>query len=300
MNFEHDINKVLHGDCISIIKEFSPESINCVITSPPYWKLRDYGWDGQWGQEKTFGEYLEHLWSLMNEIWRVLKNDGTAWINLGDTYGKHHDIANKCLLLLPHRFAIGCMERGWIIRNDIVWAKRNSLPEGVTDRFSKKHEYFFLMAKNEKYHFDLDSIRDKCQPLNRWGGNKLVAKGISKFDEGTGHSIYRDRNMQPNDGMKNPGDVADFWDIPTQPNNDNHFAAYNLPLIIKPIMAGCPEKGIILDPFCGTATTGYAAILHDRKFIGIEGNEKWVTEGNYRLNSIGKDQTLINNPTFMW
>lgn len=302
-----ETNKIYHGNCLDVIKTFPDKSIHSVITSPAYWQLRDYQWDGQWGLEPTYQMYLENLWSLMDEIWRVLKDTGTVWINLGDTYGtqsgnmrnpitsKESDYAgnsihiqqsktiHKCLLLIPHRFAIGCIDRGWIMRNDIIWAKRNGMPESVTDRFSKKHEYFFFMTKNEKYYFDLDGVRVKSPPLNRWGGNKLVANGISKWDEGTGQESYRTRDMQPNDGMKNPGSVSDFWDIPTQPSKDAHYATYNTKLIDKPIVAGCPIGGIILDPFCGTATTGCRAIDLQREFIGIEGSQSFVEIGNKKL-----------------
>ena len=184
-----ELNKIYEGTCLDVIRTFPDKSIDCVITSPPYWQLRDYGWDGQWGNEPTFKMYLENLWSLMDEIWRVLKDTGTVWINLGDTYNSGgntrsqkegqkqgavpHDYLKatgftktdislngraKTLLLIPHRFAIGCIDKGWIMRNDIIWAKRNGMPESVTDRFTKKHEYFFFMTKNEKYYFDLDSI----------------------------------------------------------------------------------------------------------------------------------------------
>jgi DNA modification methylase len=302
-----ELNKILQGDCMSVIKTLPNKSVNCVITSPPYWQLRDYGWNGQWGLEPTFQMYLENLWSLMDEIYRVLSDDGTAWINLGDTYNgvkkgntsnkgycentvidtfakpKQDKIEDKCLLLIPHRFAIGCIDRGWIMRNDVVWAKRNAMPESATDRFSKKHEYFFFMAKNQDYYFDLENIRIKSLPLNRWGGNKLVAKGVSQWDEGTGQTSYRDRDMQPNNGMKNPGDVSDFWDIPTRASKDKHYAQYNTQLIDRCIVAGCPIGGVILDPFCGTATTGCRAIDLDRKFIGIEGNEEYVKIGNKKL-----------------
>ena len=275
------------------------ESVDCIITSPPYWQLRNYGYPEQWGLEPTFNEYLEHLWSLMDEIYRILKPNGTVWINLGDTYGtqrgglrgantfdpKNREATknvieqpktiHKCLLLIPHRFAIGCIERGWIVRNDIIWAKRNGMPESVTDRFSKKHEYFFFMVKSEKYFFDLDAIRDKCQPLDRWGGNKLIAKGQSEWDKGTGQQSYRTRDMQPNGGMKNPGSVSDFWDIPTKPNKDKHYAQYPDTLISKPILAGCPEGGIIYDPFMGSGSTADAAIRTNRKFIGSEASKEY-------------------------
>ena len=166
------INKIHNGDVLEVMARIPDASVDSVITSPPYWQLRDYGYPEQWGLEPTYQEYLEHLWALMDEIWRVLKDSGTVWINLGDTYGgtgakgvgeygklnhmtqnefKGNSATSKCLLLIPHRFAIGCIDRGWVMRNDIIWAKRNGMPESVTDRFSKKHEYIFFMTKNPKY-----------------------------------------------------------------------------------------------------------------------------------------------------
>jgi len=298
------LNSIYEGTCLDVIKTFPDKSIDCVITSPPYWQLRDYGWSGQWGMEKTFQEYLEHLWELMDEIRRVLKDTGTVWINLGDTYNgdkvgndnpkmnkdvnvtsfkkeKDKTIPNKCLLLLPHRFAIGCIDRGWIMRNDIIWAKRNGMPEPVTDRFSKKHEYFFFMSKNEKYFFDLDNIRGKHSQvsLNRdnYGRKTEYAKGFAAVGR-----TYEAGEMC-NPSGKNPGSVSDFWDILTKPSSDKHYASYNTELIDKPIVAGCPKGGIILDPFCGTATTGCRAIDLQRKFIGIEGSPEYVKIGNKKL-----------------
>ena len=311
------LNTIYEGKCLDVIRTFPDKSIDCVITSPPYWQLRDYGWDGQWGNEPTFQMYLENLWSLMDEIWRVLKDTGTVWINLGDTYGSfrgsssassfsrngngdnRHEMNErpnkgkfeKCLLLIPHRFAIGCIDRGWIMRNDIVWAKRNGMPESVTDRFSKKHEYFFFMAKSEKYYFDLESIRDnhiwaKRDKRSQVEGGVLSGGKTATNEYGTNKVAY-------NPNGKNPGSVSDFWDIPTKGNSDNHYASYNTRLIDKPIIAGCPVGGIILDPFCGTATTGCRAIDLQRKFIGIEGKPEYVQIGNKKLNPFIISQQLF-------
>lgn len=288
---------------MDIIKTLPDKSIDCVITSPPYWQLRDYGWDGQWGNEPTFQMYLENLWSLMDEIWRVLKDEGTVWVNLGDTYGTQSGgmrnamkqntgvkpesfgdgiiqskSIHKCLLLIPHRFAIGCIDRGWIIRNDIIWAKRNGMPESVTDRFSKKHEYFFFMAKNEKYYFDLDGIKDRTLTYDFTVRDRDTTK-LNNTPGRTKMGGLKENNYN----TKNPGSVSDFWDIPTKGNNEKHYAAYNTKLIDKPIVAGCPVGGIILDPFCGTATTGCRAIDLGRKFIGIEGKAEYVEIGNKKL-----------------
>ncbi|KKQ95335.1 MAG: methylase N-4/N-6 protein [Candidatus Woesebacteria bacterium GW2011_GWA1_39_11b] len=295
-----ETNVIYKEPCLETLRKMPAGFLDCVITSPPYWQLRDYGYEGQWGLEPTFQEYLAHLWEMMNEIYRVLKPTGTCWINLGDTYGtqsgnmakpqesKHTDYAgdaiaikqpksiHKCLLLIPHRFAIGCIDRGWIMRNDCIWAKRNAMPESTQDRFSKKHEYFFFMVKQEKYYFDLDAIRDKSKPLNRWGGNKLIAQGKSEWDKGTGQQSYRTRDMQPNDGMKNPGDVSDFWNIPTKPSTEKHYASYNDALLMKPVLAGCPAGGLIYDPFMGTGSTAEVALRTGRRFIGSEMSEEYV------------------------
>ena len=295
-----EINKIYNETCLDTLKKMSDKSIDCVITSPPYWQLRDYGYQGQWGLEPTFQEYLEHLWQMMDEIYRVLKDEGTCWINLGDTYArgtrakyahsnqslrsKHEHLIepntkpnyeglDKCLLLIPHRFAIGCIDRGWIVRNDIIWAKRNGMPESVTDRFTKKHEYIFFMTKSEKYFFDLDPIRDKHKEvsINR---NKYK---LSSYNE---ENASRNREMKAgellNDKGKNPGSVSDFWDITTKSSSTKHYASYNIDLIKKPILAGCPENGIIYDPFMGTGTTAIAAINSDRNFIGSEMSEEYI------------------------
>jgi len=308
-----ELNKIYEGTCLDVIKTFPDKSIDCVITSPPYWQLRDYGWDGQWGNEPTFQMYLDNLWSLMDEIYRVLKDTGTVWVNLGDTYNgnktghtdnktnpavklnnidkKKQNAPDKCLLLIPHRFAIGCIDRGWVMRNDIIWAKRNGMPESVTDRFSKKHEYFFFMAKSEKYYFDLESIRDnhiwaKRDKRSQVEGGVLSGGKTATNEYGTNKVAY-------NPNGKNPGSVSDFWDIPTKGNSDSHYASYNTHLIDKPIIAGCPKEGIILDPFCGTATTGCRAIDLQRKFIGIEGSPEYVKIGNKKLHPFQITQQLF-------
>lgn len=362
-----EINKIYQGHCMDLFKQLDNESIDSVITSPPYWQLRDYKWDGQWGLEPTFQLYLEHLWEMMDEVWRVLKPSGTVWINLGDTYGTKsgnfqggnqienkikyvggiddytkEDNYHKCLLLIPHRFAIGCIDRGWIMRNDIIWAKRNGMPESTKDRFSKKHEYFFFMVKSDRYYFDLESVKDRTKTKDTSTRNR----DETKLNNTPGRTKMSGLKTNGYD-TKNPGSVSDFWDIPTQPSSDDHFASYNDKLIGKPIVAGCPQyvcikcgkpresiikntpmvvnlskrtekmclpknkrvlsgtmisparneiigltdcgcksgfrAGIILDPFCGTATTGCRAIELGRNFIGFEGSKKFVEMGNKNI-----------------
>jgi DNA modification methylase len=304
-----DINKIYNEPCLETLKKMPNDFLDCVITSPPYWQLRDYGYDGQWGLEPTYQEYLEHLWEMMDEIYRVLKPTGTAWINLGDTYagnnknsglgevrttGKNDKTMlsqrrnigntkepNKCLLLIPHRFAIGCIDRGWILRNDIIWAKRNGMPESVTDRFSKKHEYFFFMVKSEKYYFDLDSVRDKIRGYIDGNQNNM-----SKF-------LGNNEKKEAIEKGKNCGDVSDFWDIPTKPSNNEHYASYNDALLRKPILAGCPENGIVYDPFMGTGSTAEVAIRAKRNFIGSEMSKEYIEICNKRLEPFLKQTTLF-------
>ncbi len=307
------INKIHQGNSLDILRHMPDNSVDCVITSPPYWQLRDYGYHDQWGLEPTYQEYLEHLWSLMDEIYRILKPTGTAWINLGDSYsnsggsgsknyypkhtqfgksdckeGKYQpptpqqeNIPNKCLLLIPHRFAIGCIDRGWVMRNDIIWSKPNSMPESVTDRFSKKHEYFFFMVKQQKYYFDLNGIRDRHSKST-----------VKRFDRGYEGSGNRDYISGPQNHLKkfmnntkakakilalgkNPGSVSDFWHISTKPNSEKHYASFNFELIEKPIVAGCPKDGIVLDPFCGVGTTLIRAFQLGRRIIGIDGSKEY-------------------------
>lgn len=316
-----EINKIYNEPCLTTLNRMPDSFVDCVITSPPYWQLRDYGYPEQWGLEPTFNQYLEHLWQLMDEVYRVLKPTGTAWINLGDSYStqsgtnaalargthkaqdstylvnrgeselliKDKSLPNKCLLLIPHRFAIGCIDRGWIVRNDIVWAKRNGMPESVIDRFSKKHEYFFFMTKNEKYFFDLDSIRDKHQatPKEMQRQKRLDKEQGYSIANGLGESISKAHSggVGYDENGKNPGSVADFWDIPTTPSSNEHYATYNDKLLFKPILAGCPEDGIIYDPFMGTGTTALVALRAKRNFIGSEMGKKYFDNAEQRVNA---------------
>lgn len=196
-------------------------------------------------------------------------------------------------MLIPHRFAIRCIdELGLILRNDIIWAKRNGMPESVTDRFSKKHEYFFFMVKNQKYYFDLDGIRD-----NHKSDSKEIARqkrGLEPkgYAQASGMSDGYSGGVGYNTIGKNPGDVSDFWDIPTQPSSEKHYASYNFKLIDKPIIAGCPKDGIILDPFCGTGTTILRAIQLGRTGIGIDGSKEYCEIANKRIDDFNKQIAL--------
>lgn len=315
-----EANRIYRESCLETLRKMPDDFIDCVITSPPYWQLRDYGYDGQWGLEPTFKEYLNHLWDMMDEIHRVLKPLGTCWINLGDSYStqsgtnlaiangtykkeqstyltnrgesgnliKDKTLKNKCLLLIPHRFAIGCIDRGWIVRNDCIWAKRNGMPESVKDRFSKKHEYMFFMVKNEKYYFDLDSIKDHTITSD----TIIRDRDTTKLNNTPGRT--RMGGLKENNySLKNPGDVSDFWDIPTKPNSSKHYATYNDSLLIKPILAGCPKGGIVYDPFMGTGSTAEVALRSGREYIGSEMSEEYCKIAEKRLEPFLLQQELF-------
>lgn len=283
------------GNSIDVVKTLPDNSVDCVITSPPYYQLRDYNYEGQWGLEDTYKEYLDNLISLMHELKRVLKDTGTMWINLGDTYmnnssysqagrqgfgrdkigmlnKKDDKIRKKSLMMMPERFAIRCIDEvGLILRNSIIWASPNKIPESVTDRFSKKKEYIYFFTKQPKYYFDLDSIKDplihKTASGIKFGGNK---------GDGNATGIYSGNNYDASKLTgKNPGDVTDLWKITNKPNSDKHYASYNAELINKPLIAGCPEGGVVLDPFAGTGTTGIACIDNKRKYIMIDMSEEY-------------------------
>jgi site-specific DNA-methyltransferase (cytosine-N4-specific) len=246
---------------------------------------------------------------MMDGIYRVLKPTGTCWINLGDSYNgnkKSNDdpkqneskiksnvnktiqpnIKDKCLLLIPHRFAIGCIDMGWILRNDCVWAKRNGMPESVLDRFSKKHEYVFFFVKQEHYYFDLDSIRDK---------NLTKSNIRNKSDENYGTELHAGAGEREWNNLKgkNPGDVSDFWDIPTKPSSTKHYATYGDSLLVKPILAGCPKGGIVYDPFMGTGSTAEVALRSGRNYIGSEMSEEYCKIANKRLIPFLSQQELF-------
>lgn len=297
-----EINKIYQGDVLEVLKTFPDECIDCVVTSPPYWGLRDYGVDNQIGLESTPEEYVNKIVEIFREIKRILKKEGTAWLNLGDSYngtgygqennnspkqlsnrgaktsasnGKNiKTLKPKDLVGIPWRVAFALQTDGWYLRQDIIWHKPNPMPESVTDRCTKSHEYVFLLAKSQKYFYDNEAIKDKyIAPMNRWGGDKLKADGISKWDKGTGQTTYRKRNMRPDPNGRNKRSV---WTIKTKPFSEAHFATFPTDLIEPMIKAGCPENGIVLDPFMGSGTTALVAKRLNRNYVGIELNPEYI------------------------
>jgi DNA modification methylase len=274
------------------------------MTSPPYWALRDYGVDGQLGLEPTFDEYINKLCNVFDEVKRVLRDDGTCWVNLGDCYigghkggsihtkGSKYDnpdiipqfkgtpkekqegMIEKCLVGIPFRFALEMINRGWILRNTIIWYKPSCMPSSVKDRFTVDFEYIFFFSKKKKYHFETQRephLRPEREP--RYASPKMkkyMEMGLmSKRDEIKNHPNGRNKRT--------------VWTINPKPFKEAHFAVYPEELCETPIKAGCPEQGIVLDPFFGAGTTGLVALKQNKKFIGIELNKEYIEIANKRL-----------------
>ena len=333
------------------LKEIPSLSIDTVITSPPYWALRQYPDDKQWGAEETFQEYLAKLDLLMLELKRVVKDTGTVWVNLGDTYtgsgkGAGTDVSTnkrswefdkkpniietlkpKSRVGIPERFYINCIDNGWIARNHVIWFKHNSMPSSVKDRFTTKYESVFFFAKKRKYYFDLDSVREECVTVYKKPKNKkitekyndlLVPNQINCNTE----RLHRDRtdkfydkeaadrkwanvggqsasglvrNKQTGgyypDGRsanhplgKNPGDI---FEINTRPFAKAHFATFPYDLPLKILKCACPKPdGVVLDPFFGAGTTGFAADKLGLNWIGIELSEEYTELAKERVGGI--------------
>ena len=310
------MNNILQGNVNDKLKEIESDSIQCVVTSPPYWGLRDYGTDDQLGLEETPEEYVENMVKVFREVKRVLKDDGTVWLNLGDSYarqggdssefGRHWDgreqnpnnghnryageigLKPKNLVGIPWRVAFALQADGWYLRQDIIWHKPNPMPESVTDRCTKSHEYIFLLSKSAKYFYDNDAIKEKAVVSdNRARGMERNAesyRGKVKYNDnnygggGTsfqGHSGNYKANgelINP-DGMRNKRSV---WTINTKPYKDAHFAVFPPKLPELCIKAGSSEGDVILDPFFGSGTTGWVAQRLGRKWIGIELNPEYI------------------------
>jgi DNA modification methylase len=271
---------ILIGDAKDKLKELETESIQSVITSPPYWGLRDYGNDAQIGLEKTPDEYINNMIEVFNEVFRVLKKDGTLWLNVGDSYSSIRDtkigLKNKDLVGIPWMLAFALRMNGWYLRQDIIWAKPNPMPESVRDRCTKSHEYIFMLTKSEKYYYDYNAIRE---PRTSVGSNHQF--GGKKYNDPTNPIYGSIQSVYESDGKRNKRDV---WNITTQPFKDAHFAVMPEALVEPCILAGSKVDDLILDPFAGSGTVGVVAKKHNRNFIGIELNPDYAKIANDRIN----------------
>ncbi len=340
------INEIRNEDCLTGLKSLPDNCIDCCVTSPPYFGLRDYGTSDQIGLEETPDLFISKLVDVFNEVRRVLKPEGTLWLNLGDSYNgsgkagnnpeyqkghtafgrleakerfgkpvKLDNLKPKDLIGIPWMAAFALRSAGWYLRQDIIWHKPNPMPESVTDRCTKSHEYIFLMSKSGKYYYDADAIK---QPLsestisrvsqdieNQKGSERVpgktngamkavVNKGLTfggkKGREAVfieGDPMYRNGSEQwgreyklSEDGMANKRSV---WTVTTRPYTEAHFATFPERLIVDCIKAGCPENGIVLDPFMGAGTTALVARKLNRNYIGFELNPDYIKIANKRL-----------------
>lgn len=308
---------IIIGDCRIEIPKLDDNSIDCIMTSPPYWGLRDYGHSDQLGLESTPEEYLENMLHVFDLVKPKLKDVGNCFVNLGDTYygswgnygnrpeltgathnqrdkntdsfdrpgiginvkpptsNKHDIIKHKCLCMIPQRFAWGMIERGWILRNEIIWHKPNHMPESVKDRLTKSHEVVWHFVKQGKYYYDLDAIREphKGSSIKRMSQDIENQTGSYRGDYGKGgYKTNGSMKAVCNEKGKNPGDV---WQINTQPYREAHFAVFPLELVEKPILAGCPVGGRVLDMFGGSGTVAEYCRHNERECTIIELNEDY-------------------------
>ena len=259
--FEDDSTTLHHGDALEVAKSFQSESVDCIVTSPPYFGLRDYRELGQYGTEPTPEVYANTLRRLFQELQRVLVADGTLWLNLGDSYRQ------KNLLGVPWMVARMLQSDGWLLRNAIIWAKPNAMPENVTDRFSNRHEHLFLLVRSANYYFDLDPLRV------RYDGDRSVSRRARQaLTDDHKENSAKAAWSGDHDG-RNPGDV---WEISTQPFPGAHFATMPTRLAEQCVQAGCRPSGTVLDPFSGSGTTGLAAARHGRRYVGIDLNREYL------------------------
>ncbi len=271
--------QIIVGDSRKVLAEFPERTFQACITSPPYWGLRDYGITGQIGAERTLDSYLNDLVAIFREVKRVLRNDGTLWLNIGDSYTSGNrgwrdpdrknpargmtyrppnpkGLKNKELIGVPWRLALALQADGWYLRSDIIWYKPNCQPESVKDRPTRSHEYIFLLAKSEEYYYDSDSIKE---PTGYPGG-------------------HRSRRT--------------LWPINTEASREAHFAMFPPNLVRLCILAGSPEGGLILDPFFGAGTVGVVALETGRKCAGIELKTEYAEIAYKRIQAIQPTKSL--------
>ena len=295
------MNLIEFGDCREIMDKWIKEGVKVqtCVTSPPYFGLRDYGHEGQIGLEKDVGEYVHNIVDVFRKVWNLLEDDGTVWLNLGDSYSgsgkgpskslngeQHHleakhskivpdGLKPKDLIGVPWRVAFALQDFGWYLRQDIIWHKPNPMPESVRDRCTKNHEYIFLLSKNAKYYFDNEAIKE---PVKEDWGTRDRSEG-KYHNEGTG--------LQPHTGLEKSYDMANkrsVWTVTTKPFSGAHFAVYPPELIEPCILAGSKPNDIVLDPFMGSGTTAAVAQRLNRQYLGCELNTEYKKLQDDRLN----------------
>jgi DNA modification methylase len=296
---------LITADVLQGLAVLPDQSVHCVVTSPPYWGLRDYGVAGQIGLEPTFQLYVSRMVEVFREVRRVLRDDGTLWVNLGDSYAGHNlpgwrpgnetkngGVSNKNgvgyiaglkpkdLLGIPWRVAFALQDDGWYLRSDIIWAKPNPMPESVTDRPTKSHEYVFLLAKAERYYYDGEAIKEPASALTRSRGRGVTPKSAQEGSRIKANSSFHAATR----GVVTERNKRSVWTVATAPFSQAHFATFPPKLVEPMIKAGCPVGGTVLDPFCGAGTTLLVADRLQRNAIGIEINPEYAAMANERMN----------------
>nr|WP_083389649.1 site-specific DNA-methyltransferase [Trichormus sp. NMC-1] len=281
VNFDQT-NFIINAEALDALKKLPDELVQTVITSPPYYDQRDYCANQQIGNEESPEKYINRLVEVFDEVKRVLKEDGTLWLNLGDKY------INGNLAGLPWKLALSLKERGWILRSDIIWYKPNAMPSSVKNRPTTDHEYIFLFAKSSKYYYDADAIREPHVTFSdnskMKGGRNHLGKAGGTPEEGKNagnsnlHKGRWDQAFHPKGRNKRT-----VWQVPLSKFRDAHFAVFPEKLVEPCILAGSPESGIVLDPFFGSGTVGLVANKKGRNFIGIEINDNYCEIASKRI-----------------
>jgi DNA modification methylase len=302
-------NKIYQGDASDVLKTLPGNCVNTCVTSPPYYGLRDYGVPGQIGLEETPGQYISRLVEVFIEVRRVLRDDGTLWLNIADSYagsrkggathpdnaGKYKQGTNrgligaaavtgvtwgnckhKDLIGIPWMLAFALRDAGYYLRQEIIWAKPNPMPESVQDRCTRSHEYIFLLSKSRRYYFDAKAIQEPCVQSD----DKIRDRDNTRLNNTPGRTRMTGL-IRNNYEYRNKRDV---WTVSTKPYRGAHFATFPVDLIEPCILAGCPAGGIVLDPFFGSGTVGVAAEKHGRQYIGIEINPGYIELADRRIN----------------
>jgi len=313
--------RILNGDCRERLRELPDASVNCCVTSPPYFGLRDYGVDGQIGLEDTPDAFVAELVAVFREVRRVLRDDGTLWLNLGDSYASNGPRSNnngsgatglkrdgrdeasrlrsaaktktlgmalppietglkaKDLIGIPWRVAFALQADGWWLRQDIIWHKPNPMPESVTDRCTKAHEYIFLLTKSATYHYNAAAVKEAA--IHE--GRVVKASGGDAKNAGKGAFGATAAGFTQHDTLVTDRNKRSVWTVPTQPYSGAHFATFPPALIEPCILAGCPSGGTVLDPFGGAGTTGLVADRLGRNAILVELNPEYAAIATERL-----------------
>jgi len=334
------MNKIILGDVIEGLSTLPEKCVQTCVTSPPYFGLRDYGVEGQIGLEETPDAYVQRLVEVFREVKRVLKDDGTVWLNLGDsyastkvgntngTYGKikqkvgvnedtrirtiSQGLKHKDLIGIPWRVAFALQVDGWYLRQDIIWSKPNPMPESVTDRCTKSHEYIFLLSKSSKYYFNNQAIKEpaiygstgrldraiegqKSNPTNQRNGirprDNRAGKGRIAYEGKRTEDITGKNGQESFVSISETRNKRSVWTVTTKPYKGAHFATFPSDLIEPCILAGSREGDLVLDPFMGSGTTAAVAIKNGRQYVGTELNPEYIKLAEQRLSTV---QTKLN------